>query len=101
METQDPEAVTHANVANRRLWIGLKYYNNKPVMSRLQAVSSSKRLCTIDLRNLQRVAHGLSTKQAPALTLGECLFLSTDLGVLEAREAIERQRGGLMLCRVS
>jgi small subunit ribosomal protein S8 len=33
--------------------------------------------------------------------MGECLFLSTDRGVLEVREAMERKVGGLVLCRVS
>ena len=31
---------------------------------------------------------------------GECLFVSTDKGVLEARECVERKIGGMVLCRV-
>lgn len=31
---------------------------------------------------------------------GECLFVSTDRGVLEARECVERKVGGMILCRV-
>ena len=30
---------------------------------------------------------------------GECLFVSTDRGVLEARECVERKVGGMLLCR--
>lgn len=32
--------------------------------------------------------------------VGECLFVSTDRGVLEARECVERKVGGMLLCRV-
>jgi small subunit ribosomal protein S8 len=101
METLDPQPATHATVAKQRLWLGIKYYNNKPVFSNMRAASSSKRLNTIDLPQLARVAHGLDANVAKSLNLGELLFVTTDIGVLEAREAIQRRRGGLMLVRVS
>jgi len=101
INSQPPEPVTHANVATRRLWLGLKYWDGKPVLSNLQCVSKPKRLVTMNLTGLERVVRGLPSQQFPGLTLGESLFLSTDLGVMEAREAIERHRGGLLLCRVS
>ena len=31
--------------------------------------------------------------------VGECLFVSTDRGVLEVRECLERGVGGMVLCR--
>ena len=31
---------------------------------------------------------------------GECIFVSTDRGILEARECAERKIGGMLLCRV-
>lgn len=31
---------------------------------------------------------------------GESLYLSTDQGILEARECVEKKLGGLVLCRV-
>ncbi|SPO06133.1 related to MRPS8 - mitochondrial ribosomal protein, small subunit [Cephalotrichum gorgonifer] len=99
--TQAPEPVTHANVATRRLWLGLKYWDGKPVMAKLKPISTPKRLVTIKLDGLQRIVRGLTAKELPGLTLGESLFLSTDIGVLEAREAVERNRGGLLLCKVS
>ena len=53
------------------------------------------------LDGLERVIRGLPSRAFPGLTLGESLFLSTDVGILEAREAVEKKRGGLLLCRVS
>jgi small subunit ribosomal protein S8 len=96
-----PEPVTPANVATRRLWLGLKYWNNKPVMSRLETISKPKRLVTLDLKELGKVARGFPSGPVKGLTLGECLFVATDRGVLEVREALDRKAGGVVLCRVS
>ncbi len=97
----EPEPVTAANVATRRLWLGLKYWNNEPVMRNLKSVSKPSRLVTLQLRDLERVARGFSAGYVKGLNLGECLFLSTDRGVLEVREALEKKSGGVILCRVS
>lgn len=104
----DPEApaealepLTWANVARSRLWIGLKYWDGRPVMQTIKPVSTPKRKITMQLPALERIVRGLPSKAFPGLTLGESLFLTTDVGVLEAREALERHRGGLLLCRVS
>lgn len=95
------EPLTHANVAKSRLWIGLKYWDGKPVMQNVSPVSTPKRKVQAKLEGLERMVRGLPWKAVPGLTLGESLFLTTDVGVLEAREAIERHRGGMLLCRAS
>ncbi len=95
------ETVTTANVATRRLWLQLKYWNNEPVLRRLQMYSKPSRLVRVPLADLERVARGFSAGPVKGLTLGECLFLSTDRGILEVREALERRVGGLALCTVA
>jgi small subunit ribosomal protein S8 len=97
----EPEPVTTLNVATRRLWVGLKYWDEKPVMRNIQPVSKPSRLVTSDLTELGRIARGFPAGYVKGLNLGESLFLSTDRGVLEVREALERKVGGLVLCRVS
>ena len=97
---QDEEPVTTANVATRRLWLGLKYYNNEPVMSRLQALSRPSRTVTLKVPALERISRGRDAENVRGLELGECLFLTTDAGVLEVREALARNTGGMLLCRV-
>ncbi|KAL5601238.1 hypothetical protein BROUX41_006036 [Berkeleyomyces rouxiae] len=99
--TEAPEPVTHFNVATRRLWLGLKYLDDNAVMSNLTSLSTSKRWMTVSLGELHRLTRGLPANQIPGLNIGESLFLTTDIGVLESREAIEMRRGGLLLCRVS
>ncbi|KAI9171881.1 Kynurenine 3-monooxygenase [Paramyrothecium foliicola] len=105
MLTKAPETVTTANAATRRLWLGLKYWDGKPVLSKARVISKPSRLVTVQTHELARIARGLPTKVRggiiPGLNLGECMFLSTPRGILEAREALSRKVGGLLICRVS
>ncbi len=99
--SSETEPVTAANVATRRLWLGLKYWNNEPVMRNLTPVSRSSRLVTAKIGELERVARGFRMGQVKGLNAGETLYVSTDQGVLEIREALAKKVGGLVLCRVS
>jgi len=99
--TFETESVTTANVATRRLWIGLKYWNSEPVMRNVTSVSRPSRLIKAKLPELQRIMRGFPSGYLDGLNLGESMFLSTTLGVLEIREAVARKTGGLVLCRVS
>ncbi|KAH7321414.1 ribosomal protein S8 [Stachybotrys elegans] len=105
MLTQTPEVVTHANVATRRLWISLRHWDGKPVLSKLNVISKPSRLVNAELPALARLSKGLSAKVdggvLQGLNLGECLFVSTPRGVLEVREALAKRTGGLVLCRAS
>lgn len=70
-----------------------------------RALSTPARRVTVRPEELARVVRGFPTKLdagvVQGLTLGECLFLETSEGVLEAREALAKKVGGTMLCRVS
>lgn len=101
LQTLDAEPVTSANVATRRLWLGLKYWDNQPVLKKVQAVSKPTRIVTLKLKQLEKVVRGFPSGYVQGLGLGECLFVSTDQGVLEAREAISRKTAGAVLCRTS
>ncbi|KAI8690531.1 hypothetical protein LRP88_07798 [Fusarium phalaenopsidis] len=105
MVSQDPVPVTNANVATMRLWLGLKYWDGKPVLAKANAISTPKRMMTANIKELARLTRGFPTKVdggvVPGLNLGECMFVSTSRGVLEAREALARKQGGVLMCRVS
>lgn len=95
------EPVTSANVATRRLWLGLKYVGDQPVMRNVKSISKPKRPITMQLDGLRKIARGFESGYVDGLKMGECMFVSTDKGVLEIREALEKQIGGLVLARVS
>ncbi|KAI1179065.1 ribosomal protein S8 [Nemania sp. FL0916] len=98
--TFEPPDLTSANVAKQRLWIGLKYMpDGTPVMREIKAISKSTRRVTMQLPDLSRLARGFDAQRQPGLKLGECIFVMTDRGCLEIREAVERKVGGLLLAR--
>jgi ribosomal protein S8 len=96
-----PEPVTQENVASRRLWLGLKYWDNEPVLKEMKMVSKPTKRIWMDVEGLGKVVRGGQAGEVKGLRrVGECLFVSTDRGVLEARECVERKVGGMVLCRV-
>jgi ribosomal protein S8 len=96
-----PEPVTQTNISTRRLWLGLKYWNNEPVLSKMEMVSKPTRRIWMDVEGLGKVVRGREANGVKGLTRpGESMFVSTDRGVMEARECVERRVGGMLLCRV-
>lgn len=99
-EVQGVEPVTQSNVASRRLWLGLKYWQSEPVLSKISMISKPTRRIHMDIEGLRDIVRGKKSGYVDGLrSPGECLFLSTDRGVLEARECVEKKLGGLILCR--
>ena len=44
---------------------------------------------------------GRRAQMIKGLGMGECMFIGTDKGVFEARDAVRRRVGGEAICRVS
>lgn len=100
-EIEGIEPVTQSNVASRRLWLGLKYLNSEPVLGRMSMISKPKRKINLDVPGLRRVIQGQRSDYVDGLrSPGESLYLSTDVGLMESRECVEKKVGGLVLCRV-
>ncbi|KAF2214707.1 hypothetical protein CERZMDRAFT_90193 [Cercospora zeae-maydis SCOH1-5] len=106
-EYQDPShmetegLVTQENRASRRLWLGLKYYESKPVITKAQMVSKPTKRMWLDTRALGKIVRGQQAGEVKPLTrVGEIMAISTDRGIMEARECVERKIGGQPLCRV-
>lgn len=95
------ETVTRHNVSSRRLWLGLKYWQSAPVLDKMSLVSKPTRRIWMDVTGLQKLVLGKSSGYVRGLTrTGECLYVSTDRGILEARECVEKKLGGMLICRV-
>ena len=81
--------------------MGLKYWNNEPVLSKMGMVSKPTRRIWMGVEELRDVAKGVRSGYVEGLRgVGECLFVSTDRGIMEVRECVERGVGGMVLCRV-
>ncbi|KAF3387544.1 37S ribosomal protein S8 [Penicillium rolfsii] len=100
-EFEGVEPITRDNVASRRLWLGLKYWQNESVLGKVKMVSKPTRRVHLNVEELRRIVRGEEAGYVAGLrSPGESLYLSTDRGVLEARECVEKKLGGLALCRV-
>lgn len=101
-ETTITPLVTQENVATRRLWVGLKYFRNEPVLKKMAMVSKPTRRVWMGVQDLERLAWGNQTGYVRGLRgIGESMYVSTDRGILELRECVERKVGGMLLCRVN
>lgn len=90
-----------SNPAQRRLWLGMKYYKNEPVLSRMGLVSKPKRRIWMGVKEFLEIVRGSKTGYVHGMRqIGECMYISTDRGIMEIRECIERELGGMLLCRV-
>lgn len=95
------EKVTQENIASRRLWLGLKYWNSEPVLESMQMVSKPTRRIWMDTEGIAKLTLGKTSGYVKGLARpGECLFVTTDQGIFESRECVERKIGGMLLCRV-
>jgi len=70
-------------------------------MSRLEMVSIPTRRVYMGVMSLKMICMGKDAEYVRGLQPGEVLVMSTDRGILEARQAAERMMGGQLLCRVS
>ena len=51
-------------------------------------------------QELRALAKGDQTGYVYGLRqIGECIYVSTDRGIMELREAVDRGVGGMLLCR--
>ncbi|OAL06208.1 40S ribosomal protein S8 [Phaeosphaeriaceae sp. SRC1lsM3a] len=89
------------NAARRRLWLGLKYWQNEPVLKHMQLISKPTRRIWLTSEDLAKIIRTRASSYVQGLTHpGECMFITTDRGILEARECVERRLGGMALFRV-
>ena len=100
-EEQIEWPLNRTTISRTRLWLGLKYWNSEPVLSHLSLISKPTRRIWMDTQGLKRLVLGKPSGMVKGMTRpGECVYVSTDRGILEARECVERKVGGMLLCRV-
>jgi len=104
-EEQDGVVIRHdllpVSPGKRRVWLGLKYYDSLPVLSEMKLISKPTRRIWMKSEDIAKIVRGRRAGIVQGLTRpGECMFVSTDKGIWESRECVERKVGGMLLCRV-
>jgi len=80
--------------------VGLKYWNSEPVLKKMWMVSKPTRRIWMGAEELRTVAKGEQAGYVKGLRgIGECMFVSTDRGILELRDCVDKGIGGMVLCR--
>ncbi|ESW97429.1 hypothetical protein KL918_001042 [Ogataea parapolymorpha] len=96
-----PVEVTYDNIATRRLWLGLKYRNGQPVLSKFTLISKPNRRVFVSVPELEQLASGKNLRYIPQLKPGEIVFVKTkDNEVMTMIEALKRNLECELLCRV-
>lgn len=100
-QLEEEGVITTANIASRRIWLGLKYFDGEPVLKGMDLISTPKKKINLGVRELGQVVRGRAAGQVRPLTrVGELIVMRTSLGLLDARECVERHVGGQVVCRV-
>lgn len=97
-----PVDVTPDNVATRRLWLGLKYRQGSPVLSKLQLISKPNRRVYASAEELQGFAAGQRFRFVKPLMPGEVIFVrpAGSKEVMNLHEAVKKHLPAELLCRV-
>lgn len=94
--------ITQENVASRRLWVGMKYFRNEPVLRKMHVVSKPTRRVWMPVHYLEELSRGNKKGLVKGLrAMGESMYVTTDRGIMELRECVTRKLGGMILCRVN
>lgn len=92
--------VTPDNISSRRLWLGLKYRNNLPVIRDFSMISKPNRRVFFTPIEVKALASGLPVRVVHPLQPAECIFIKSGDEIVEIQEAAKRDLGGTVLCRI-
>lgn len=96
-----PTEVTPDNISSRRLWLGLKYRENKPVIRDFSLILKPNRKVNLTSTEVKSLASGFPVRIIRPLQPAECMFIKTGKEqVLEIQEAAKRNLAGTILCRI-
>lgn len=97
-----PVDVTPDNISTRRLWLGMKYRNGNPVLSKFQLISKPNRKVYATSDELRNFATGKRFRFVKPIMPGEIVFVKpkNSKEVINLHEAVKKQIDGELLCRV-
>ncbi|CCK68185.1 mitochondrial 37S ribosomal protein uS8m MRPS8 KNAG_0A05190 [Huiozyma naganishii CBS 8797] len=93
--------VTPDNIATRRLWIGLKYRDNRPVLSKCQLISKPSVRIHLNSEEMKKLYLGTTIRNVKPLQPGELILVRNAGDVMEIGEAVQKKLPGEVLCRIN
>jgi len=98
----NPQAFHEAGDAQKRIWADLKYRDDRPVLSTMALISKPSRPIFMDVGEIRRLCSGRRAQTIKPLGMGEIAVVHTrskEHEWLEAREALQLQLDGEVVCR--
>ncbi|CEP61511.1 mitochondrial 37S ribosomal protein uS8m LALA0_S03e04500g [Lachancea lanzarotensis] len=92
--------VTPDNISTRRLWLGLKYRENKPVISTCRLISKPNLRIDLKYEDLKQLCTGKTVRLIKPLQPGELILVRSGNELFDINDAIARKIGGEVLCRI-
>lgn len=101
----DPSTWHSAPEPHKRIWLTLKYREDLPVLTHAEVISRPSKKMSMEPGDIRRLCSGRMSKFVKPLGLGEVVVVRhTDNDKitrwLEAREALQLNVGGEVLCRM-
>jgi ribosomal protein S8 len=81
----------------------LKYWDGVPVLRKARMLSKPTKRIWLNAQELGGLVRGkgaFKEQIKPLTQVGEIMVISTDRGIMEVRECVERRIGGMVLCRI-
>jgi len=95
----DPAAFQKASTSSKRIWAGLKYRNDRPILGDIQLISKPSKRVIISHEELIRLLSGRRAQFIKPVGLGEIALLKTAQGWMDGREAVSKGLGGELTVR--
>lgn len=92
--------ITPDNISTRRLWIGLKYRENKPILSSCRLISKPSARVYLSHNDMRKLCSGVTVRLIKPLQPGELILVQTRDSVVEINEAVAKKLDGQVLCRI-
>lgn len=95
-----PVEVTPDNISTRKLWLGLKYRENKPVITTCRLISKPNLRISLGVEDLKKLCSGSTVRLIKPLAPGELILVRADKEIMDINDAIAKKVGGEVLCRI-
>ncbi|TCD68156.1 hypothetical protein EIP91_011434 [Steccherinum ochraceum] len=102
VDEPSPTAFIGAPEASRRIWADLKYREDRPVLNNMELISRPSKPIYMTSSEIRALCSGRRAQTVKPLRLGEIAVVKTkskEHEWVEAREAVQLELGGEVICR--
>ncbi|CCH59760.1 hypothetical protein TBLA_0B09430 [Henningerozyma blattae CBS 6284] len=98
----EPTETTPDNISTRRLWLGLKYRENKPVLTSCKLISKPSLRISLNVSEMKQLCSGFPIRKIDPPQAGELVLInSPTVGLIDINEAIAKGLPGEIVCRIN